>query len=108
MKTQLQCRADRLFAQATCPNCRAHKTGSYRAQELRRSTDTADTPSTIGAVNHLAGDLAVVRYYCGCEIALDEKVEMVGRMPCAFAMMRLLEGLEAEADHFFEGQEKAA
>ncbi|MDW5313758.1 hypothetical protein [Rhizobium sp. PL01] len=108
MKTLLQCRADRLFAEPACPLCHSHKVASYRCDEVTRHRDTESTPALIGSHTFASGVKAGISFYCGAELVVDENDRVTSHRPCTLAMRKAAEEIESEGKMLFDEQEEAA
>lgn len=108
MKSLLQCRADRLFAEPACPLCHSHKVASFRCDEVSRPKDSEATPALIGNHTFAADIKAGVAFYCGAELVIDEKDRVTSHRHCTLAMRNAVDEIESEGELLFDEQGEAA
>lgn len=102
MKTLLDCKVERLFAQPKCAQCGSHKTRTYRCAELLEGV--AALPY---APPH-PGCRALVRFYCGATFSIDDLDHIVAAAPCSLATAHEADAMNIDADTDCELQEQAA
>lgn len=102
MKTRLECRADRLEAQQSCPNCGAPR------RHFLKSADHFSGQLVSG--DYLMGfdQKVCAAFFCGSEFSVNAADNIVCTIPCTEPSHHAALNLDQEAEDVFEDQEEAA
>ena len=102
MKTLLECKADQLAGLHFCPICGSSLLYQYWSQE--------EFPGEISSEDYLPNseDKLSIQFECTLEIGIDGDDEIHARRPCPYAMDKIVEALDEEAQTDFGDQNDRA
>jgi len=107
--TLLEAKAFRLAEQHRCPLCGSHRAHSFWSSEHFPGGETKlDLSCEPLSWTPNPDDKAAVAFECGAELSIDDRDNIVSRVPCTLAMANETALMETDALDAFDDQEQAA